>query len=203
LISSIHLFILYYPTLPYSTLCTQLGDEVIVKDHNSNVFARGFFNPHSQYRVRVISHSADAEFRYPLDRLITTRIEQAVSLRRALALPSASTDVYRLVNGEGDRLSGLIIDVLGSSIVVQSSAMWVEKQADNIRSALEAAFGGDEVAKTIIWRRAEARWAIAKKTLTAPSSPPLTTISPLLIYSLFFFLSLSPHFSLYSLLFTK
>jgi len=32
-----------------------------------------------------------------------------------------------LVNGEGDRVSGLIIDVLGRFIVVQSGALWVEK----------------------------------------------------------------------------
>eukprot|EP01034_Spumella_vulgaris_P030516 gene30516-37748_t len=31
-----------------------------------------------------------------------------------IQLPSNSTNVYRLVNGEGDKLSGLIIDILDS-----------------------------------------------------------------------------------------
>ena len=30
----------------------------------------------------------------------------------------------RLVNSEGDRLSGVVADVLGSSVVVQSVAAW-------------------------------------------------------------------------------
>lgn len=37
------------------------------------------------------------------------------------------TDVYRLVNSEGDRLSGLIVDRVGPQLVVSSSAAWVER----------------------------------------------------------------------------
>lgn len=39
----------------------------------------------------------------------------------------AVTDVYRLVNSEGDRLSGVVVDVLGSVAVVQSVAAWAER----------------------------------------------------------------------------
>lgn len=39
--------------------------------------------------------------------------------RACLGLPSATTNAYRLVNSEGDRLSGLIVDVLGDVVVVQ------------------------------------------------------------------------------------
>lgn len=37
------------------------------------------------------------------------------------------TDVYRVVNSEGDRLSGLIVDRVGDQLVVASSAAWVER----------------------------------------------------------------------------
>ena len=37
------------------------------------------------------------------------------------------TDVFRLVNSEGDRLSGLIVDRVGQQLVVSSSAAWVER----------------------------------------------------------------------------
>lgn len=36
-----------------------------------------------------------------------------------MGLPSASTNAYRLINSEGDRLSGLVADVLGEVVVVQ------------------------------------------------------------------------------------
>jgi hypothetical protein len=41
--------------------------------------------------------------------------------RSSLGLPSSSTTAYRLVNSEGDRLSGLTVDVLGEVAVVQVS----------------------------------------------------------------------------------
>lgn len=50
-----------------------------------------------------------------------------------LASTSArACDVYRVVNSEGDRLSGLIVDRLGDQLVVASSAAWVERQGLSI-----------------------------------------------------------------------
>ena len=37
------------------------------------------------------------------------------------------TDVFRVVNSEGDRLSGLVVDRVGEQLVVSSSAAWVER----------------------------------------------------------------------------
>jgi hypothetical protein len=64
-----------------------------------------------------------------LQHLVSSRIQQAVALRRSLGLlcgPDAAgqataASVFRLVNSEGDRLSGLIVDVLGEHLVVASS----------------------------------------------------------------------------------
>lgn len=131
------------------------GDEVIVKDHNGNVFGRGFFNPLSQYRVRIMSRNGDNEFKFTLSDLIKARISQAINLRKAMMLPSPENDVYRLVNGEGDRLSGLIIDVIGSTVVVQSSALWVELNANYIRDSLKSFIEIEN--KKLIWRRSESR----------------------------------------------
>ena len=59
-----------------------------------------------------------------LQELLAARVAQAVALRRTLGLPSPDTTVFRLVNSEGDRLSGLIVDVLGDQLVVASSGLW-------------------------------------------------------------------------------
>jgi 23S rRNA (cytosine1962-C5)-methyltransferase len=61
--------------------------------------------------------------------------------------------VYRLINGEGDRLGGLVVDVLGSTIVAQSSAYWVERHKTAIEAALLATVKSDK----LVWRRAEGR----------------------------------------------
>lgn len=66
--------------------------------------------------------------------LVSARIQQAVALRAALGLhcgqtaqatqqaqQAQQTTVFRLLNSEGDRLSGLIVDVLGDHLVVSSS----------------------------------------------------------------------------------
>ena len=62
-------------------------------------------------------------------RTLDERVQRAVALRAALGLPGAGTTVYRLINSEGDGLSGLIVDVLGEQLVVASSAAWVERCA--------------------------------------------------------------------------
>ena len=131
------------------------GTEVIVKDHKGNAFGRGFFNPYSQYRVRVTVMKEDRSFNETLAILLKRRLSQAVALRRSMVLPRPDTSVYRLVNGEGDRLGGLIIDVLGDTVVTQSSALWVEIHRQLITSTLTELFGVE--GKALLWRRSEAR----------------------------------------------
>lgn len=131
------------------------GTEVIVKDHKGNAFGRGFFNPYSQYRVRVTAMKEDRSFNETLAILLKRRLSQAVALRRSMVLPRPDTSVYRLVNGEGDRLGGLIIDVLGDTVVTQSSALWVEIHRQLITATLTELFGME--GKALLWRRSEAR----------------------------------------------
>lgn len=63
--------------------------------------------------------------------------------------------IKRLVNGEGDRLSGLVVDVFAGVIGVSSSAVWVEAFRPEIEAALEEVFGAD--ATEVIWRRSDGR----------------------------------------------
>lgn len=59
------------------------------------------------------------------------------ALKPADASPTGpDTSVFRLCNSEGDRLSGLVVDVLGEVAVVASSAIWVERCATLCYSAL-------------------------------------------------------------------
>jgi 23S rRNA (cytosine1962-C5)-methyltransferase len=74
------------------------------------------------------------------------------------------------VNGEGDRLGGLMVDVLGKSIVIQSSACWVESYKKEIIDAVENTMNIKKEKYTIIWRQAEARLKQDGYTATSASA---------------------------------
>ena len=87
--------------------------------------------------------------------IVRRRVATAWATRRALGLPSDETDCFRLINGEGDRLSGLAADVFGPVCVVASSALWCERHRDVIVGALEAELKGAGI--RVVWRRSDAR----------------------------------------------
>lgn len=129
-----------------------IGDTVLVTDAMKQPFAWGVYNSDSMFRVRIMQMEEET-IRDPscvldMERLIYTRISAAVELRKLLGLPSSDTNVFRLLNSEGDGLSGLITDVLGEHLVVASSAAWVEKYRKTIEEALTRAISP----KSITWR---------------------------------------------------
>ena len=82
-------------------------------DIKKNWLARGLYNPKSQIRVRVLTwknESIDGDF-------FARRLRQAFASRQRHL--SASTTAYRIVNGEGDFLPGLIVDRYDGFIVCQ------------------------------------------------------------------------------------
>jgi 23S rRNA (cytosine1962-C5)-methyltransferase len=80
---------------------------VDVYDHKKTWLARGFYNPKSQIRARLLTWRKEE-----IDRgFFSRRLSYALAFRRA-HLPS-STTAYRIINGEGDFLPGLIIDHYG------------------------------------------------------------------------------------------
>ena len=118
----------------------------------------GVYNPTSMYRVRILCHasshgalfkkvksalrlnSADkkAAEQEAMALILQTKLHEAIQARLSLNLPSDSTDSFRLVNGEGDGLSGLAVDVLGGKVaVVMSSAAWVEIHKESILKTLD------------------------------------------------------------------
>jgi 23S rRNA (cytosine1962-C5)-methyltransferase len=110
------------------------GSQVLLYDEKKQEIARGLYNPDSQIRVRLFG-SPDAD----LDQANTWRqkITQAIQLRRALGLPNANTNAYRLINAEGDGLSGLTVDVLGDVLSVQCTSVGVSSRAAIIFDLLQ------------------------------------------------------------------
>mmetsp|Transcript_9389 Transcript_9389/g.23920 ORF Transcript_9389/g.23920 Transcript_9389/m.23920 type:complete len:481 (+) Transcript_9389:168-1610(+) len=130
----------------------QAGDCVLVGDGAENVIGWGVFNPNSMFRVRIMQLEWEAErhseCHLDMEATVRTRLAGAAALRVAAGLPSPDTSVFRLCNSEGDRLSGLVVDVLGEVAVVASSAIWVERQKDTITECLTAMTG----ITSVVWR---------------------------------------------------
>lgn len=82
------------------------GDLVSVYDKFGHRVGIGLFNPRAKMPLRVVAHTAE-----PLgEEYFETALRRAVALRREVFKIDAVTDAYRVVNSDGDGLSGLTID---------------------------------------------------------------------------------------------
>jgi len=127
------------------------GDLVKVCDQHGCVLAMGVYNPNSMYRVRVLQRGED---RPHLSSILLHRLRVAMSTRRLLGLPKAGQDeAFRLVNGEGDSLSGLIVDVYGCIAVIRAAAFWVEKHRSAVEDAIRSVFSEVGVTIRLVWRQ--------------------------------------------------
>jgi len=89
------------------------GQTVMVQSAAGEFVARGYVNPRCPITVRVltwIDEPIDASF-------VRQRVATAHALRRAVV--PQDTDAYRLINGEGDGLPGVIADVYATTVVLQ------------------------------------------------------------------------------------
>ena len=91
------------------------GDLVTVYDHEGNLIGNGHFQIGS-IAVRILSFDdteIDANF-------FLRRLSEAYKMRQALGLLRPDNNAFRLVHGEGDFLPGLVIDIYGTTAVMQA-----------------------------------------------------------------------------------
>lgn len=95
------------------------GEIVEVVDSKGNFLALGHFQSGS-IMVRVVSFE---KCKIDLD-FWRLKLDNALQLRRNIGLfDNVHTNIFRLVHGEGDGLPGLIIDVYGSTAVIQAHSI--------------------------------------------------------------------------------
>jgi 23S rRNA G2069 N7-methylase RlmK/C1962 C5-methylase RlmI len=153
------------------------GDMVCVTDGADRALGWGVYNPSSHFRVRILQRAAEVEREWrktdssevseasspssrsmslptnmlSLEYLVSQRVALAVRVRAALGLTTQpETTVYRLINSEGDGLSGLVVDRLGDTLVAQCSAIWIQRQKDTVIARLVEHTGVAE--DKIVWR---------------------------------------------------
>jgi len=100
------------------------GDEVLLIAHGGQPVARGFFNSQSKLRVRLYSWKPEIA----IDRdFFHGRIAEALKLRRDLGLDDPE-GACRLINSEGDGLSGLTVDRFADWLIVQFTSMGMARR---------------------------------------------------------------------------
>ena len=109
------------------------GDIVQVKDHRQRLLGVGFYNSKSKINVRIL-----APDRIEVNqRFFEERIRASLSLRQRY-MPGATS--FRVVNSESDSMSGLIIDKYEDVLVLQTSALGMDRHKAEIVAALQSIF---------------------------------------------------------------
>ena len=109
------------------------GDVVDVFDHRKRFVGRGYYNPHSGIRIRMLTSVRERAIDRNFFRQV---IKQAHQLRQQSSLPTRTT-AYRVVHGESDNLPGLVVDLYNDFLVVQFHTLGMERFRNDIIDALE------------------------------------------------------------------
>jgi len=108
------------------------GSIVKITDSKGEYVATGYVQ-HGSIAVRILSFEdeiIDQEF-------WTKTIEKSWLFRQSLGFPNTKTNCFRLFHGEGDGVSGLIIDYYNGTAVIQCHTSGILAQLDNIVEALK------------------------------------------------------------------
>jgi 23S rRNA (cytosine1962-C5)-methyltransferase len=108
------------------------GEMVEVRDSGGDLLGVGYYNPATTIAVRMLWWGAAPE----LQAIIARRLNDAIALRRSFV--SAHTSAYRLVNGDGDGLSGVVIDRYADVAAIQLLTAGAERMRDDLIAALSA-----------------------------------------------------------------
>jgi 23S rRNA (cytosine1962-C5)-methyltransferase len=119
------------------------GEVAAVHSWDGELLGRGWWNPRSQIRVRMVTRGDRALD----DELLRDRLDAALRLRAEL-LPDA--EALRLVHGEGDRLPGFVADRYGDWVVVQCFSAGAARRRERLSEEIAERTGARGV-----WERSD------------------------------------------------
>jgi 23S rRNA (cytosine1962-C5)-methyltransferase len=92
------------------------GEMIEVFSREDEFIGRGFYNRKSNINIRLLTENIDQDLN---ENFFFLRISNAVALRKDLLQIENTSDSYRIINSEGDHLSGIIIDKYNTVIVIE------------------------------------------------------------------------------------
>lgn len=105
------------------------GEIVRVNSSNGDLLGHGYFNSKSIIQVRMLNYNNEDPIQS-----IKNNITRAFDLRRTIF--DEDTNCYRIVNGEGDNIPGLIVDRYNDVLVLQIATVGIDRIKDVIVEAL-------------------------------------------------------------------
>lgn len=139
---------------------------VDVYGFHKNWIARGLYSPKSQIRVRVLTWKPEAlDFDF-----FARRISQARDAKHDYL--AAMTNAYRLVNGEGDFLPGLIVDRYSDYFVCQFFTAGMDLFKPEITAVIEDLFKGKGIFEKSEGRVRDEEGLAASTGVLAGDPPP-------------------------------
>ncbi|GIL70950.1 hypothetical protein Vretimale_4050 [Volvox reticuliferus] len=129
------------------------GSLALLKTVDGEILAKGYYDPGSKLAFRTFALQ-----REKLDeQLVTARLERAAELRDVLFQPYDTTNGFRLINGEGDGLPGLVVDVYDTAAVMkldgagaesfynaEELASWLMRRLPHLRTVFLKYRSGEE-----------------------------------------------------------
>jgi len=109
----------------------EAGAPVTVHDASGALLGMGYCNPATTIAIRMLAWGEAPA----IEELVARRLSGALALRRRFIRDD--TDSYRLVNGDGDGLSGVVVDRFGDVLVVQI----LTAGADRMQATIVAGLG--------------------------------------------------------------
>ncbi|MGH8018303.1 MAG: class I SAM-dependent rRNA methyltransferase [Opitutaceae bacterium] len=97
------------------------GDLVSVYDKAGRFCGNGLFNPRAKIPLRVVRHGAEPAG----EEYFEDAIRRAIAFRRETLRLDESTEAYRLINSDGDGLSGLTIDRFGPVLAIEAFSLGI------------------------------------------------------------------------------
>jgi 23S rRNA (cytosine1962-C5)-methyltransferase len=110
------------------------GARVRVCDCGGELIGVGYYNPHTVIAIRMLAWGETP----PLSGILARRIDRASELRRRFV--DGGTNSFRLVNGDGDGLSGVVVDRYADVLVVQLLTAGADAMREELVAALTSRF---------------------------------------------------------------
>lgn len=128
----------------------QPGSIVSVADFDGYPMGKGFFNPHSKIRVRMMSRRGEQEIDHAF---LEMRVKNAWEYRKR----TVDTHACRVIFGEADWLPGLVIDKYSDVLVVQSLALGIDRFKEEIIAILKEILAKDGIQIRGVYERSDAK----------------------------------------------
>lgn len=114
------------------------GDILPVVTSTGGFVGYGYFNKGQSISGRMFSFSEEGDAK----EIFVNNIKSAIALRKEVLKSQAEeTNAYRLINGEGDNLPGLIVDRYDNVLVIQINTLGIDKLKPLILETLQKETG--------------------------------------------------------------